>query len=186
MEEETIAYINDADFGLESVPLTNPRIRVGARGIVIRDDGKISLFNENNKGDYKLPGGGVEGGETPEQTFKREVYEEVGCEITDIREVGLVFEERSHFNFQQVSHVFIGRLVKDLHELHLTAKERVWGGKMLWVEPKEALRLVTECMDNLKNLTPENEYHLRFMVLRDRKILEYFLGGETFGGEMEK
>lgn len=185
METETIAYITDADFGLESVPMQNPQVRVAARGLVVREDGCICLFNEENKGDYKLPGGGVEGGETPEQTVVREVYEEAGCEVSIERELGVCFEQRSHSNFEQISHIYLCKLKKDLHELHLTTKERVWGGRKVWVQPKEALRLVTECMDELKNLTPENEYHLRFMVLRDRKILEYYLGGESFGGEME-
>ena len=183
---EAIAYVSDNDLGLEVVPLDNPRVRIGARGIVERDDGKICLFYEEKKGDFKLPGGGVEGGETPEETFLREVYEEVGCEIYDLQEIGVAVEERTAANFQQISHVFVAKLKKDLKELHLTAKERVWGGNMMWVEPREALSLITESFNNLKDLSPENEYHVKFMVLRDRKILEYYLKGNSFGGEFEK
>lgn len=171
-----IAKIKNEDVGYNPCVLDGKVFeRIGSRGVVVGGDGKIALFFEENKGDYKLPGGGVEGDETPTETFKREVYEEVGCEVDEIKEIGTIVEERSNANFSQVSHVFVSKLKKDLHELHLTAKERLWGGGMLWVTPKEALKLVTECADNLKNLSDENLYHLKFMVMRDRKILEYVI-----------
>ncbi len=49
-----------------SVKMDNPRLRLGARGIVVREDGKIAVFNKSNKNEYKLPGGGLEGKEKPE------------------------------------------------------------------------------------------------------------------------
>ena len=61
--------------------MNNSRLRLGARGIAIREDGKIAIFNKSNKNEYKLPGGGLEGEEHPEEAFKREVLEEIGCEI---------------------------------------------------------------------------------------------------------
>ncbi len=172
---ERIAVIKDEDIGEISKNNKEPKIRIGARGIVVRFDGKIALFFEEKKGDYKLPGGGIEGDEMPEQTFAREVYEEVGCEVCEIKEIATIEEERSHADFKQISHVFVSKLKKDLEELHLTAKERVWGGNMRWVEPKEALELVEKSFNELKNLTDENLYHVKFMVMRDYKILDYAL-----------
>lgn len=63
--------------------MNNSRLRLGARGIAIREDEKIAIFNKSNKNEYKLPGGGLEGEgeEEPEEDFKREVLEEIGCEI---------------------------------------------------------------------------------------------------------
>lgn len=63
--------------------MNNSRLRLGARGIAIREDGKIAIFNKSNKNEYKLPGGGLEGEgeEEPEEAFKREVLEEIWCEI---------------------------------------------------------------------------------------------------------
>ena len=63
--------------------MNNSRLRLGARGIAIREDGKIAIFNKSNKNEYKLPGGGLEGEgeEETEEAFKREVLEEIGCEI---------------------------------------------------------------------------------------------------------
>ena len=72
-----IARITDEDIGEVAVNTESEKskIRRGARGIVVRDDGKIAVFNKANKNEYKLPGGGLEGNETPEEAFKREVLE---------------------------------------------------------------------------------------------------------------
>lgn len=37
---------------------------------------------------YFLPGGGAEGNETPEETLHREVYEEIGIKLTNLKKVG--------------------------------------------------------------------------------------------------
>lgn len=83
--ENIIARITDETFGEISKEFNNPRVRIGARGIVLREDGKIAIFHKKNKNEYKLPGGGVDEGEDLVEAFKREVIEEAGCEIEDIK-----------------------------------------------------------------------------------------------------
>ena len=73
--------LTDEDFGLIPQKMDNYRVRMAARGIVIRDDGKIAIQNKANKNEYKLVGGGMEANEDPEVAFKREVMEEAGCEV---------------------------------------------------------------------------------------------------------
>ena len=41
--------ITDEDIGEVSKDMNNPRLRLGARGIAIREDGKIAIFNKSNK-----------------------------------------------------------------------------------------------------------------------------------------
>ena len=68
-----ICKITDKDIGKQPIEMDNPRLRLGARGIVIREDGKIAIFNKSNKNEYKLPGGGLEGEEKQwRQAGKRE------------------------------------------------------------------------------------------------------------------
>ena len=76
-----ICKLTDTDIGEKYIETENPQLRLASRGIVIRYDGKIAVFNKSNKNEYKLPGGGVEDDEIPEETFKREVLEETGCII---------------------------------------------------------------------------------------------------------
>ena len=170
-----IRILKDEDFGLESVGFNNPRIRYGARGIIIREDGKIAIFNKSNKNEYKLPGGGIDEGEDIKEAFKREVLEETGCEIEIIEELGTIEEHKSLDNFKQISYLFVGKVLKDNNQLELTQKEKEEGAKLLWVDKEEGLKLITQCFNNLKGSKYENLYHSKFIVLRDRYILEYYL-----------
>lgn len=170
-----IRVLVDEDFGLKSIKFNNPRIRKGARGIIINSDGKIAVFNKANKNEYKLPGGGIDEGENPEVAFKREALEETGCDIEIIKSLGTIEEHKSLDNFKQTSYVFVAKVINDRHELNLTQKEKDEGAQLLWVEDTEALKLITDCYDNLKESKYENIYHSRFIALRDRCILEYYL-----------
>ena len=52
---ELICKITDEDIGEKAINMENLKLRLGARGIVIREDGKIAIFNKSNKNEYKLP-----------------------------------------------------------------------------------------------------------------------------------
>ena len=172
---ELIAKITDEDIGEEIKELNNPKLRFGARGIVIRDDGKIAVFNKSNKNEYKLPGGGIEGDEKPEDAFIREVLEETGCEVEIIKVLGTTEEHKTQNNFKQVSYVFVGKVVNDTKQLNVTAKEAEEGARLLWETPEEALSLITGCYDKLVASKYASVYSTKFIVLRDRKILEKFI-----------
>lgn len=167
--------LTDEDFGIAPQEMNNCNIRLAARGIVLRKDGKIALQNKSNKNEYKLVGGGMEGHEDPKIAFQREVLEEAGCEIEIIQQLGTTEEYKSLQNLRQTSHIFVAKVIKDIHHLNLTKKEKDEGAKLLWVEPKEALKLITECYDKLLPSDYDDVYDTRFVVLRDRKILEYYL-----------
>lgn len=172
---ELICKITDLDIGEELLKMENPRLRLAARGIVIREDGKIAVFNKSNKNEYKLPGGGIEGEENPEIAFKREAMEETGCEVEIIKELGTTEEYKSLNNFKQISYVYVGKVTKDTKELHVTEKEKDEGARLLWETPQKALEHITECYNNLIASKYESVYSTKFIVLRDRKILEKYI-----------
>ena len=71
-------------------------------GVFIFRDGKFLMMKRAGKhapGEWSVPGGWQEIGETPSQASAREVKEEVGCEIANIR-FGLItnnyYPEESH------------------------------------------------------------------------------------------
>lgn len=167
--------ITDEDVGEVSKNMGNPRLRLGARGIVVREDGKIAVFNKSNKNEYKLPGGGIEGDEKPEEAFKREVLEETGCKIEIIEELGTTEEYKTLDNFKQISYVFVGKVLEDTKQLNVTQKEKDEGAKLVWETPENALKVITELYDKLVASKYESVYHTRFIALRDRKILEYYI-----------
>ena len=167
--------ITDEDIGEVSKDMNNPRLRLGARGIAIREDGKIAIFNKSNKNEYKLPGGGIEDDENPEEAFKREVLEETGCKVEIINKLGTTEEYKTLDNFKQISYIFVGKVVEDTKQLNVTQKEKDEGAKLIWETPENALKVITESYDKLVASKYESVYHTRFIVLRDRKILEYYM-----------
>ena len=170
-----ICKITDTELGEEVVEFNNPKIRYGARGIVIRNDGKIAIFNKSNKNEYKLPGGGIENNEEPETAFKREVLEETGCIVEIIKNLGTTEEYKSKENYQSFATVFVAKVIQDTKHLHITDKEKKEGAILLWETPEKALELITNCYDNIIPSSFESTYFTKFVVLRDRKILEYYL-----------
>ena len=169
-----IAIIKDSDIGYDGSKLDNPKIRYASRGIVIKDD-KIAILNKANKNEYKLPGGGIEEKETPEDAFHREVFEETGCEVEITNCLGIIEEHKTLANFKHISYVFIGKVTKDTNECHFTEKESDEGANILWTTPDEGLKLITSCFDKIIGSKHEDVYQTKFIVFRDKTILEYYL-----------
>ena len=74
-------------------------MRQRAAGIIIQD-GKILLLHRQKAGRiyYTIPGGGLEAGETPEQTVIREVKEETNLDV-EIDE--LIFQFIGKYNYPE-------------------------------------------------------------------------------------
>lgn len=165
-----ICTITDKEINEKSVEMKNPKIRYGARGIVIRKDGKIAVFNKSKKNEYKLSGGGIEENENPKEAFKREVLEETGCIIEIIDELGTTEEYKSQVNFKQKSFVFVGTVLEDTKTLNLTQKEKDECAILTWEYPFKALEIITNSYNNLIVFDYESLYHTKFVLFRDRKI----------------
>lgn len=166
---ELIKEITDRDLGIESVAGDNIRYRLRrtARALIFRGD-KIAILNAKNLNLHKLPGGGIEGNESISEGLKREILEETGCEVGDIRELGMVIEYRDKFEMIQVSYVFVGDVKGDSKELVLTEKEKSEGFVLEWMSVGEVLDLMRDKDNPVK-------YSGRFIVARDRAILEYYM-----------
>lgn len=171
---DNIKVITDNDFNLESMELNNPRIRIGARGLVFNNDNKIAILNKRNKNEYKLVGGGVEVNEDPKVAFEREVLEEAGCKIQIDNFIGTIKEERTHHNFIQTSYIYTGHVIEDTGHLNLTEKEIAEGAKLLWLDIDEAIKIIKGCEKNIKPSVYEDIYLTKFVVRRDYSILEYY------------
>lgn len=81
-------------------------------------------------------------------------------------------------NFKHISYVFVGRVIKDTGILHMTKNEQDEGGMLLWETPKKALELITNCYNYLDSLEYMDIYMRKFVVLRDKKILEWYISNE--------
>lgn len=174
---DCIKVICDEDFGLQSVQFDNPRKRLSARGIIVNSDKKVAILNKVNKNEYKLIGGKIEKGETPEAAFLREALEETGCDIIIHKLLGYTEELKSLDNFEQKSYVFLAYVKKDNHVLKLTKKEIDEGSELLWLDLDEAIKLIKKSEKNIKASKYESIYHTKFIVRRDYEILKFYKKG---------
>ena len=112
------------------------------RGIVMLD-GKIAM-QQSNVGEYKIPGGGVETGESYEETLKRELLEEVGLVLVEgsMKEIGEITEIRKDIfapDTKYISHslFFACEVTEERLPITPTASEIKKGYKPVWATAEE-------------------------------------------------
>ncbi|TCT15613.1 NUDIX domain-containing protein [Natranaerovirga pectinivora] len=122
--------------------------REAVRGIILNND-KI-LMMVSSKNDHKLPGGGIESGETHYEALTREIKEETGFDCIGIsKQVGKVFERKidffdSNYMFEMVSYYYICKLDKKKGKLELTESEKALGFKPVYIGIEEAIQANNE------------------------------------------
>lgn len=157
-----------------ALPLLNPegvseeeaatyQVREATRAIVTEADGKIALMHASLNHYYKLPGGGVEAGESLLEALYRECREEIGCDIEVTGEVGSLTEYRQRYKLKQTSYCYLARVVGEKGEPKFEPDEIAEGFEVTWVMPKEALALILE--------SGVSVYPAGHMVARDSALL---------------
>ncbi len=160
-----LCELNDEKIlGTDAVSTNWPRL--AARAVLRNRDGLIGLVYVKKYDLYAMPGGGVEAGESPEDTVRREVREEAGCTCGQITPLGIVFENRGSQNFVQQSWYYAVEAEQEGLELKLTEKERNNGSEIQWHTLEEAIRLI-----DTQDVTMDSR---KFVRLRDLAALEAY------------
>ena len=75
--------------------------RQAVRGVIFSGENKIILLKriKNGKEFYVFPGGGIDEGETNEEALRREIFEEVGAKIKDIKFLSTYEMPKQHETF---------------------------------------------------------------------------------------
>ena len=174
MDKEVLKSFSDADFGLEDKDMSNAKKRTIVRGIVVDQAGNVAVFNKRVANEYKLPGGVVKDNESTEDTFLKEIKREIGCEIEIIEDIGIVEERMSQDEVVQETYVYVGRVLEK-GKIDYQNQEIDEFGKVMWVSPEEALKLISDYKKEVDNSEIENIYHTKFSVYRDEFITRYYL-----------
>ena len=73
---------------------------VGSSAVVVNDEGRILLQRRSDSGNWALPGGAMDIGETFAQSAVREVKEETGFDVRIERIVGIYSDPRHVFAYE--------------------------------------------------------------------------------------
>lgn len=119
--------------------------RVAVRAVIFNEN--RCLFILTNKGDYKLPGGGVKQKESLEQACIREIQEETGYQTILLeKQIGTYIERKwdeyeDDTTFQMTSHYYQGRLIDEtIIAQNLDTYERELDYTAVWVTLEEAIQ----------------------------------------------
>jgi ADP-ribose pyrophosphatase YjhB (NUDIX family) len=162
---DIIATIQDKDFGLEFIATTQLKEREASRAVVVDQDGTIALLHVVKKHFHKLPGGGIEEGENKIDTLRRELSEEIGCAVDNIRELGIVEEFRNKFSLHQLSYCFLADLSGEKGLPHLEKDEIEDGFKAVWMSLAEAIA-------TMEKESFVEDYEGKFIQRRDLVLLK--------------
>ncbi|MCR4748965.1 MAG: NUDIX domain-containing protein [Lachnospiraceae bacterium] len=76
-------------------------------GVLIEDDkGRLLLQKRSDTGEWCIPGGALEPIETYEEAAKREVFEEVGIEVLDLKLFGLYSGKEREIHYPNLDVVY--------------------------------------------------------------------------------
>ena len=111
--------------------------RFGVRALIQRDG--LFAMQRGKKGDYKIPGGGMDEGETIPQTLAREVLEETGLVIKpeSMKELGEILEVRKDIfdeNVKFINHSlhYSCEVEDEVLETSMTESEKESGSFEMW------------------------------------------------------
>lgn len=144
-------------------------VREAVRSIVFRGE-KLALVKSGTEGWYKFPGGGMDPGESQEETVLRETEEEAGLVLLpeSLRPFGMVRElRRGHrgkeIRFEHRSYYYTADAQDRLVEQRLEKDEAELEFTLVWVGAREAYETNCRIM--------EQEGGAPFL-LRDTGVLE--------------
>ncbi len=164
---ELLLTIHQNEFEVKQTETNNSdyRTREAARAVLLSDSGQIFLMNVRLHGYHKLPGGGIDEGESIEEALARELMEEVGCKARLVSEIGKIVEYRDYEKLKQTSYCFIAKQADEQQYSNLEEGELAEG----MIEVKA--RSVEEAIALLKNDNPDN-LEGKFIQRRDVAFLE--------------
>lgn len=174
MGKDVLKTFSDGTFGLEDKNVSSEKRRTIVRGIVVDQAGNVAVFNKGNANEYKLPGGVAKNDESTEETFMKEIKREIGCEIEIIEDIGIVEEHMGQDDIIQETYVYVGRVLEK-GKIDYNNQEIDEFGKVMWVSPEEALKLISDCKKEIDNQEIESVYHIKFSVYRDEFITRFYL-----------
>lgn len=84
-----------------------PLLLCGASIILFNQDNQVLMLRRSDNGCWCFPGGGIELGESTEDTVRRELYEETGLSVNEISIFDVFSGARLHYIYPNGDEVYI-------------------------------------------------------------------------------
>ena len=158
--------IRDTDFSLELPTPTTYTEQESARAVVYDGKNNIALFHAKRKSYHKLPGGGIQENEDVEFALRRELLEEIGCAVQNVRELGMIEEYRNGIGLHHKTYCFIADIVGEKGEPRLEQDEIEEGFEPEWMPLEVAIKTIE------RETAEVAHYEGKFIRLRDLTFLK--------------
>jgi 8-oxo-dGTP pyrophosphatase MutT (NUDIX family) len=129
------------------VRLVSPTFSAGAICLIERADGRVLLIRQLYRRHWGLPGGLLERREHPTDAARREIFEEVGLDVTLVSEPAVVVDAPS----RRIDIVFRARPMRDA-DADLVGPSSVEIVEVGWFSPTELPELQWETVQALQAL----------------------------------
>lgn len=135
------------------------------RGVIFNDKDEIALLYINGtdifgkRDHFELPGGGIEDNESFEEALEREIDEELGYTIKDIKFLGIIENEYNLLKRSDKQHFFMAN-INEKTEQHLLEYEKELFGNIVFIHKDKIIEMY-------ENYTPQNvgiEIHKRDLI----------------------
>lgn len=137
-----------------------PKKRTGAGALFFNENNEILIVKPSYKDHWSIPGGVVEENESPRNGCVREVKEEVGLGVDNLKFLGVDYTSSMDENGESLLFMFFGGVLtaKQINNIKI-AKEEINEYKFLPLEKALALlseklrKRIPKCLSALKNGT---------------------------------
>ncbi|MBY0309919.1 NUDIX hydrolase [Patescibacteria group bacterium] len=156
----------DITFNFEAASATEAEtmeLRRAARCVIYDTDGNVALVHFSVHNFYKVPGGGVEDGESVLVALKRECLEEAGVYIENITYIGTVTEIKKEQHKKQISQCYRATVAGEKMETVMTEDEHKAGAVVEWMPLSEAVMKLEST--GIRNLSGKYVHHRELTIL---------------------
>ncbi|XMB66925.1 NUDIX domain-containing protein [Mycoplasmatota bacterium zrk1] len=122
-------------------------VRVTARALIKKNNKYGVLYSQSENG-YVTPGGGVEEGESLEETCMRETLEEAGVKVKPLKRVAIISCYHEKVSIRH--NYYLCEYLLEGHQTNYTQKEAAQKLQLLWLTYNELIKVFTTS-DNKKN-----------------------------------
>jgi 8-oxo-dGTP pyrophosphatase MutT (NUDIX family) len=140
-------------------------IKHSARTVIYDQENLLALIDVRDGEYFKIPGGGIEKGETLKQAAIREALEETGCDIKLFKKIGEnnIVDESKNIIYHSIC--YLAQKIKTVGLPSFDDWEKINQMKVIWVDFNQAIKL-------FKSATPKdfisskiNQRDLKFVLL---------------------